>query len=88
MYDIDDEHDYDSATVFGKCSRCKENSGFFLADTGIGAYSYGDANGWDKEETLLSICCQREMLGEPTETDESAPYWDENGVFHESTANN
>ena len=87
MHDIEDEYDYGRATVFGKCSRCKKNSGFFLADTGIGAYGYGDANGWDKQETLLSDCCEREMLGEPTEdeTDESASYW-ENGVFHESIA--
>ena len=85
MQNTDDDYDYGRPSVFGKCSRCKEISGFFSADTGIGAYSYGDANGWDSQLTWLSNCCQREMEGEPTEdeTADSEAYW-ENGVFHES----
>ena len=79
--------EYGNLLVYGVCSRCKETTRFFSADTGIGAYGYGDANGWDKNESWLSDCCESDMLGEPTDApdDEGAAYW-EDGVFHESTA--
>ena len=56
----EDQQNYEDAldaenTAYGKCERCKEIGEFFQQDIG-GEESY---------TTWISVCCEREMLGNP-----------------------